>query len=245
MVDQRNDFIEKYYTNIKVSSEYLDIFAVRTAIFESIKENLSEFKGVTLDVGCGIMPYREFLLKNADIEKYLGLDFENTTHQDYVMATPDLFWEGKTIPLQNETVDTVIATELLEHCEKPEEVLLEINRVLKPGGTLFLTVPFLWNLHLVPYDAYRYTSFTLRRILEQTGFERIDIKALGGWDASLAQMLGIWYTHRPLQNKKLLGWLCSFFIKLLLKKDKFFNRADIYREGVMVPGFSGVSFKPI
>lgn len=245
MVDKRTKFIEKYYTNIGVSSEYLDIYTVRTAIFQSIKDNVSKFKGTTLDVGCGIMPYREFLLDNTKIEKYLGLDFANTTHPDYLMVTPDLIWDGKIIPLLNETVDTVIATELLEHCEKPEEVLHEIFRVLKPGGVLFLTVPFLWNLHLVPYDAYRYTSFTLKRILDQAGFEKVDIKALGGWDASLAQMIGIWYTHRPLANKKLIGRICSFFIKQLLRKDKFFNKSDIYKEGVMVPGFSGVSFKPL
>lgn len=46
MVDQRELFIDKYYTNIKVSTNYLDIYAVRTAIFESVKENVSKFKGL-------------------------------------------------------------------------------------------------------------------------------------------------------------------------------------------------------
>jgi len=78
----------------------------------------------------------------------------------------------------------------------------EIWRVLKPGGILFFTVPFLWNLHEIPYDEYRYTPFALKRHLTQSGFNEIEIKAMGGWDAALAQMLGLWVRRRFNKTKK-------------------------------------------
>jgi len=93
-------------------------------------------------------------------------------------------------------IEDSIATEVFEHCPDPEIVMKEIWRVLKLGGILFFTVPFLWNLHETPYDEYRYTPFALKRHLTQSGFTEIEIKAMGGWDAALAQMLGLWVRRR-------------------------------------------------
>jgi hypothetical protein len=52
--------------------------------------------------------------------------------------------------------------------------------MLKPGSLLFFTVSFLWPLHDVPRDAYRYTPFALERHLRNSGFAQIKLKALGG-----------------------------------------------------------------
>lgn len=244
MKETREVIIKKYYTDIKLDKNYLEIYVVRKAIFEALNTNLYKFKGSVLDVGCGIMPYREMILqKNKNVTEYTGLDFDNALHKEYALVKPDLLWDGITINLSDNSVDTVLVTEVLEHCAEPEKVLKEIYRVLKPGGILFLTVPFLWNLHLIPFDEYRYTSFSLRRLLSASGFIDIDLRALGGWDASLAQMIGIWYKYRPFGLKKRLSFLFTRAIKILLKKDKFFNKENIYSEGVMVTGFSGTATK--
>ena len=65
------------------------------------------------------------------------------------------------MPIKDNSYNTIIATEVLEHCFEPEILLKEIYRVLKPGGLLFFTVPFVWNFHETPYDAYHYTPFAL------------------------------------------------------------------------------------
>jgi SAM-dependent methyltransferase len=91
-----------------------------------------------------------------------------------------------------------MATEVLEHCPEPEVVLSEIGRVLKPKGVFFFTVPFLWPLHDSPYDEYRYTPFALKRHLANSGFENVRMKSLGGWDASLGVMLGLWVRRSPM-----------------------------------------------
>ncbi|MFT7090977.1 MAG: hypothetical protein ACJAYW_000940 [Candidatus Azotimanducaceae bacterium] len=51
------------------------------------------------------------------------------------------------------------------------EFLAEIFRVLKPGGQLLLTVPFVWDEHEQPFDFARYSSFGLRHLLKRAGFE--------------------------------------------------------------------------
>ena len=82
----------------------------------------------------------------------------------------------------------------------PQErsVLAETARVLKPGGLLFFTVPFLWPVHNPPTDQYRFTPFALERHLGKAGFGNIEMQAFGGWDASLAQMIGLWAYRRPM-----------------------------------------------
>jgi SAM-dependent methyltransferase len=243
MSNPRTDAIQKYYTDIRLDKDYLELYSVRTAIFDAIKSNLSKFKGVVLDLGCGIMPYKEYITQsNVGIE-YVGIDFEKPAGAEYKMVNPDLFWDGISIPLEDSSVDTILATELLEHCANPDIILKEAFRVLRPGGHIFFTVPFIWNIHLVPYDEYRYTPFALQRLLSNSGFIDIDLKALGLWDASLAQMFGIWYKNRPSRFMKSFSFLLIWFIKFLLKKDKWFDKTKIYSEGVMLTGVSGIARK--
>ena len=54
---------------------------------------------------------------------------------------------------------------------KPNQFLKEINRVTKVGGRFLITVPFVWDEHEQPYDYARYSSFGLKHILAENGFE--------------------------------------------------------------------------
>jgi hypothetical protein len=56
----------------------------------------------------------------------------------------------------------------------------EIARVLAPGGTLIMNVPFMYWLHEEPYDFHRYTSFALRRLSESAGLEVKELEPIGG-----------------------------------------------------------------
>ena len=82
MANQRIDSIKKYYTNIRINKDYLELYSVRTAIFNALKENLLKFNGIVLDLGCGIMPYREFIIENRAGIKYIGIDFEKPAGAD-------------------------------------------------------------------------------------------------------------------------------------------------------------------
>ena len=149
---------------------------------------------------------------------------------------------AKPMPLAAASVDCALATEVFEHCPEPELVMREINRVLKPGGLLFLTVPFLWPLHEVPHDEYRYTPFALERHLRKSGFDSIQLQALGGWDASLAQMLSLWVRRRPFTplKRRLLTVLTIPIVRFLLRYD---YRPSMFGESTMITGLSGTACK--
>jgi SAM-dependent methyltransferase len=177
----------------------LDVHIRRQGIVNAIKAELPRFHGTLLDVGCGRMPYRELLLSPPSrVTKYIGLDRPGGIYAQY--GPFDLEWDGRVIPLPDGSVECALLTEVLEQCPDPDAVLKEIARVLVPGGFLFFSVPFMWPIHSPPYDQYRYTPFALDRLLKGAGFGNIDLKAEGGWDASLAQMIGLW-TRRRLRGR--------------------------------------------
>jgi SAM-dependent methyltransferase len=230
------------FINIPFTKENLDRYYIRTSILNALNETLPKLKGNLLDIGCGKMPYKNYIIENSKTVNYVGLDIENALEYDSKIK-PNFTWDGKTIPFENNTFECAIGTEVLEHCPNPEIVLKEVLRVLKPGGCFFFTVPFLWNLHEVPNDEYRYTPFSLERHLIYSGFNNIEINATGGWHASLAQMLGLWVRRSPLpkSKRKLLSLILKPIIKYLLKIDKI--EQITFKEGQMITGIYGVARK--
>ncbi|MFD1064137.1 class I SAM-dependent methyltransferase [Winogradskyella litorisediminis] len=231
------------FLDIELNHSNLDTYNVRNSIHKAIEQFLIDFKGNMLDVGCGKMPYRDFILSNSEVEVYTGLDIETAIIYDDKIK-PDFFWDGKEMPFEDNKFDCAICTEVLEHCFEPELLLNEAFRVLKPGGTFFFTVPFLWSLHETPFDAYRYTPFALEHHFGNTGFNIKQINALGGWHASMAQMLGLWIRRSPmsLNKRKFFSFLGRPLIKILLKMDK--KQAVVFKEGQMITGVYGIVKKP-
>lgn len=174
----------------------LDGYANVRLLLGAVQRALGDFYGDVLDVGCGHMPYKKLILSTPSrATRYIGLDLSGNGFQ------PDLEWDGRTIPLADASVDTALLTEVLEHCPDAGAVLREVHRVLRPGGFLFLTVPFIWPIHDVPHDEFRYTPFSLRRILEGAGFPHPSIEATGGRHAMLAAVLGLWVRRRALTSR--------------------------------------------
>ena len=91
-------------------------------------------------------------------------------------GTNTCVYDGKKIPFSDGEFDYVFSTEVMEHVPEPKEFLNEIYRVLKPGGILIMTVPFMQPLHEEPYDFYRYTKYGLKHLLDNTGFSSHEIK---------------------------------------------------------------------
>lgn len=85
------------------------------------------------------------------------------------------------MPFRSEVADVVLNTQVLEHVPEPGSVLVEIHRVLKPGGRVFLTAPQGWHEHQQPNDFFRFTAFALARLFRGAGFRDVEIKPLGGY----------------------------------------------------------------
>lgn len=222
------------YLNPPSSFHQIDTFITRRSIVEALRRALPHFEGRVLDVGCGYMPYKPLLLAAPSrATSYLGMDLAQNLYQP-----PDLPWDGETIPLADDAVESALATEVLEHCPDPAATLREVARVLKPGGFFFFTVPFLWPLHDIPYDHFRYTPFSLIRLLEANGFTDVKLEALGGWDASLAQMLGLWLRRRPMPSllREPLSLALAPLVRWLHRRD---TPPTDFSKSVMLTGLSG------
>ena len=83
------------------------------------------------------------------------------------------------VPLPDGHAATVLLSEVLEHLERPEDALRECFRLLTPGGHVILTTPFFWPVH-DERDFFRYAPGGLRYLLDVTGFELVELLALGG-----------------------------------------------------------------
>ena len=221
----------------------LDRYIVRTSIKSALVKTLPVLKGRLLDIGCGKMPYRDMVLRDSQVKEYVGLDIASAIVYDK-KTKPDLTWDGITMPIADTSFDCAFGTEVLEHCPDPEITMRETLRVLKKDGVFFFTVPFLWNLHEVPHDEYRYTPFSLKRHLENSGFVNVEIHAFGGWHASMAQMLGLWVRRSPMGagKRKFLSACVKPVMKYLIKTDQKFPIK--FKEGQMITGLYGTARKP-
>lgn len=138
---------------------------------------------VVLDVGAGDAPYRE-LFGHCD---YRASDWAASLHEGAREA--DYVAPADSLPLEAATVDAVLLTQVLEHVPAPVAVLQEAARVLKPGGGIFVTVPFVWELHELPHDFWRFTPASLERLLDAAGFVEIEVEARSDCFETVAQLL--------------------------------------------------------
>jgi SAM-dependent methyltransferase len=165
-------------------------YLTRHSLLLAVKEYASELEGNLLDFGCGSRPYQSLF----SVDKYIGLDFENPGHP-HQNEQIDLFYDGKKIPFADEYFDAVFSSEVFEHVFNLEEILKEINRVMKIDGKILITCPFAICEHEVPHDFARYSSFGIRSILEKNGFQIIQQLKTGNNVETVFQ-LWIMYIHQ-------------------------------------------------
>lgn len=132
---------------------------------EAMTALLVEARGVVLDIGCADRWAEARLPAGC---RYLGVDSVDTGQGMYG-ARPTVFADAATLPFADESIDTVLLFEVLEHLARPTAALAEIGRVLKPGGRLLASVPFLYPIHDAPHDFQRYTLHGLEQLLSEAG----------------------------------------------------------------------------
>jgi SAM-dependent methyltransferase len=122
--------------------------------------------GVVLDVGSKKAPYRA----KVPATEYLTLDLRPDVGADIVGDLHD-------VPRESESIDTAIATEVLEHCYEPARAVNELHRVLRPGGLCLLTTRFIHPFHPDPHDYFRFTHEGLEHLFR--GFSTTTVRPLG------------------------------------------------------------------
>lgn len=128
-----------------------------------------------LDAGCGTGALLDRLESWPGVEVY-GLDFSGQAlaytrgrgHGHLVQG--DL----TRLPFPDDSFDVITALDVVEHIREDEGALLEINRVMGPGGVLVVSVPafrFLWGPHDRALQHFRrYTAGEVARLMDRSGF---------------------------------------------------------------------------
>ena len=118
-------------------------------------------KGRVLDLGGGERAHYASLLRiDGTLE---SLNFDAGMRPTYVHDANTPF------PIPDATYDGLISLNTLEHIEKDEVALSEAIRVLKPGATFHIIVPFLYRVHGSPSDYHRHTCHWWENALTRFG----------------------------------------------------------------------------
>jgi len=146
------------------------------------------------DLGCGRRNHSaiiEDVLGTAGLEQYVALDHFIGRDELYRESGPNVLGNVSRIPLVSDCIGCVICTEVLEHVPNDDEVLAEINRVLRTEGKLFLTIPgkYIPKHEKLPYqkDYRRYSVDSINLKLSSHGFQNVEIsdKSLYGMQLNI------------------------------------------------------------
>lgn len=148
--------------------------------------------GSVLEVGCGDQPYRYLLPGSC---KYTCLDWKDAANAFAMTSVPDvIYYSGDAFPFADQSFDALFHTEVLEHVLDYRKFLCECQRVLKPGGEMFFTVPFQARFHFIPYDYWRFTKSGLLSILNEAGFDPLRVSSRGtDWVVAAYKDISVFY----------------------------------------------------
>lgn len=141
---------------------------------------------LVLNIGAGVKNIDDHIL-NVDISPYGRVD---------IVAS--MF----ALPFQDESVDGILCEDVLEHVENPPAAMSEMYRVLKPGGKIYVSAPFIFQYHKSPEDYYRWTLPGLRQLAYQ--FKERASGPRHGPTSALALMIIYW-----------VALVCSFGVGIL------------------------------
>lgn len=164
-----------------------------------VQPYLRHLTGLVLNAGAGHRPVNTGL-------PTLTMDFDETAPVDFLA---DMHF----IPLRNQCVDSVLSVAVLEHTRIPWECARELWRVLKPGGTAVICVPFLQPEHAVPHDFFRYTVYGLQSMLEWAGFKVHSVERLGRQHRALAWVILEMNRASPWLKRWVIAMLATFIAR--------------------------------
>jgi uncharacterized protein YbaR (Trm112 family) len=109
---------------------------------------------------------RDYHVERDGLAEFIRLDIDPTCPVDVVA-------DARKLPFRDNSIDRISADSLFEHVRRPEEMLREMVRVLRPGGAARIATPFIFNLHGCPDDYLRYTPSWYEESCREAGFESV------------------------------------------------------------------------
>ena len=138
-------------------------------------------QGLVLDVG-GKRINERGAFRPPQSDQWYAL---NITRPEY----PHVISDAHHLPVEDACADTLICTEVLEHVADPQQVVAELSRILRPGGHLILSIPFLIPVHGDPFDFQRFTPHGLSRLLTMHHFEVLELQPMGLFFTTISDLI--------------------------------------------------------
>jgi SAM-dependent methyltransferase len=129
-----------------------------------------------MDLGCGEGNSLDYFREKIPGVKWVGLDIEESPEVDLRTRTDGEFhtFDGLHMPFENDCFDSVYCNQVLEHVRQPSDLLKEIHRVLRPGGSLIGATSQLEPYH--SYSLWNYTPYGLSLLVEEAGLQLVEVR---------------------------------------------------------------------
>ncbi len=203
--------LEKRYKKAMFYPGILGLFVnpfyfARVGLAKNIQDLAGHVSGKILDVGCGQKPYEQ-LFKATE---YIGLEYDSPENRKNKNA--DFFYNGTLFPFESNSFDSLVINQVFEHVFNPDDFLNEVLRVLRPGGKLLMTVPFVWDEHEQPHDYARYSSFGLQFILEKHGFNIVEQRKSVNDFRVIFQLINAYLYKKMMSSNQYLNLVIVFLV---------------------------------
>ena len=187
---------------------YLGTSYRRKRVDADLQAAAALFAGTVLDVGGG---RRRGAFRPPAGARWIEADLDPAKR-------PRVAADVHALPFRDGTFDAVKATEILEHVADVGKALAECRRVLRSGGRLVITAPFLERLHGDPDDYARYAERMWERLLASAGLRIVTIAPQGGYFTHLAGLLRFLVLRSP-AGVRHLGYCAFPLLDLLARLD--------------------------
>jgi SAM-dependent methyltransferase len=160
---------------------------------------------------------------------------------------PDIVADIHNLPFPDASYNIIVCTEVLEHCHTPQKAIDEMFRVLTKGGKLILTTRFVYPLHDVPHDYFRFTKYGLKYLFKNWSSTEIksETKSFSAIGA-LMQRIGFQTSLRGGKFTKIFVYLAAMVLEhcdKLIVSEYGDIRKERSEEDVMTTGYYLVAMK--
>ena len=144
-----------------------EFFIIKRRISNLLKDKFNP-DDLVLDIGCGEKPYYH---KNIDA-KIVCADIKQSKKTHFIC-------DATSLPIKRSKFDGVVCVNSLYYYDNPFKSIKEFADILKKNGKLIIVTPFIYPIHDIPNDKYRFTEYGIRELLKND-FTVKEIKTVGG-----------------------------------------------------------------
>ena len=178
---------------LRTIKDITNVSIMRTLMNQLIEKK--KFKGKLIDIGGGENCNYRKILNNTN---YTSVNIDRNIYPDFLIKV------NEKIPIKDNSFDTCLMFNVLEHIYDWNFIFGEVKRLLKGNGKIYLIIPFLYPIHAAPNDYIRVTSSYLKIFLDKNQFSNIKIYPITYGPFTNSQCIG--YTHKKI--KALQSFVC-------------------------------------